>query len=313
MRPSLPPAVFCALALAGPARATDCELLEAGDTVFSACPGVAFEVEADSAKPLREGAVIQVSAVSGNRVRGLAEIDGETRSGWIAADKVHKPDDAECVAALRALPEIRIHHNRFGAIERIDAQDAHFGGENLALLDGLYSLEGLELSGARITNDDLCALEDLSNLRWLYLDRTSVNDDGLLSLRHLVNLEVLVLSESDVRGPGLVHLNKLRRLRVLNLSDCHLDDEALRHLGGLSQVQTLALENAPIRGDGLVHLRAMERLNVLNLNGCSLRQGTLLHLQEAKDLRIIRAREAEIPPADREILMAANPRLAIFN
>jgi len=50
--PSLPPAVFCALALAAPARATDCERLEAGDTVFSACPGACFEVEADSAKPL---------------------------------------------------------------------------------------------------------------------------------------------------------------------------------------------------------------------------------------------------------------------
>jgi hypothetical protein len=97
------------------------------------------------------------------------------------------------------------------------------------------------------------------------------------------------------------------------LSDCQLDDDALRHLQGLRSVQTLALENAEIRGDGLTYLRSMDRLNVLNLNGCSLRPGTLLHLRNAQYLRIVRVREAEIPQADRDQLLAANPRLAIFN
>jgi len=206
----------------------------------------------------------------------------------------------ECVAALRALPEIRIHRNRFGAIERIDAQDTHFGGENLALLNGLYEPGRPGAFPAHaITNDDLCALEDLSNLRWLYLDRTSVNDEGLLSLRHLVNLEVLVLSQSDVRGPGLVHLDRLRRLRVLNLSDCHLDDEALRHLRGLKQVQTLALENAPLRGMAWpISVRwSVERAQLERLLSAP---GDAPPPPGREDLRIIRAREAEIPQADRD-------------
>ena len=298
-----------------PVVATDCERVEAGDTVFAACPGVPFAVDSDtqSPRPLGEGVEIQVSGVTGDRIQGVATVDGETRSGWIPADKVQKPDDPECVAALREFTGVELHQNRHGSVERIDAHDSDFGGDLVRHLDGLYSLEGLELSGARITNDDLCALEDLSNLRWLYLDRTSVNDEGLLSLRHLTRLEVLVLSASDVCGPGLVHLTKLRKLRVLNLSGCQLDDDALRHLQGLRSVQTLALENAEIRGDGLAYLRSMDRLNVLNLNGCSLRPGTLLHLQNAQYLRIVRVREAEIPQADRDQLRAANPRLAIFN
>ena len=302
-------------ALAVPIWATDCERVEAGDTVFAACPGAPFAVESgtQSPMPLGEGVEIQVSSVTGDRIQGVATVDGETRSGWIPADKVQKPDDPECVAALREFSGVELHLNRHGAVERIDAHDSDFGGDLVRHLDGLYSLEGLELSGARITNDDLCALEDLSNLRWLYLDRTSVNDEGLLSLRHLARLEVLVLSASDVCGPGLAHLTKLRKLRVLNLSDCQLNDDALRHLQGLRSVQTLALENAEIRGDGLAYLRSMDRLNVLNLNGCSLRPGTLLHLRDAQYLRIVRVREAEIPQADRDQLMAANPRLAIFN
>lgn len=311
-----PLALFAILGF-GSAAATDCERLESGDTVFSACPDAPFSVDSDagtgSPMPLSEGVVIRVAAVTGNRVQGIAEIGGESRAGWISADKVHKLDDPESVAALRQLPGIALYLDRFGAVQRVDAQNSAFGGEAMAHLQGLYSLEGLELSGSRVTNDDLCQLENLSNLRWLYLDRTSVNDDGLLSLRHLMNLEVLVLSDSKVRGPGLVYLTKLRRLRVLNLSDCQLTDQSMSHLRGLSQVQTLALENAGIRGDGLVHLQAMARLNVLNLNGCTLRPGTLLHLKDAQYLRIVRIREATIPEADREQLLAANPRVAIFN
>ena len=302
-----------AFGLCSLAFATDSDRVEAGDTVFAACPGAEFHEDETVLQSLDEGVKIQVSEVSEDRIEGVVEIDGDTRTGWILAQKVHKPDDEKSIAALKEIEEIDLCVNRLGAVQRIDAKDTHFGGEALTLLEGLYSLECLDLSGSRVTNDDLRHLEGLSNLRWLYLDRTTVDDEGLLSLRHLTNLEVLVLSGSKVRGSGLRHLRNLRQLRVLNLSDCEIDDDALVNLSGLNQVHTLALENAPFDGSGLVDLKPMEHLTTLNLSGCSLKTGTLMHLKDAKDLRIIRASEASIPEEDRDALLAANPNLAMFD
>ena len=304
------PVIFAVLSgLVWSVQATDSKRLEPGDTVYAACPQAEFRIGEENCVYLDENAKIRVVAVNEGQIQGLTD---DMLSGWIPAEKVYKRDDASCVASLKEFDEIQLFTDRFGAILRIDAKDSHFGGDALELLEGLYSLESLELSGSRITNDDLHHLKRLSNLRWLYLDRTSVNDDGLLSLRHLKNLEVLVLSQSSVRGPGLAHLHNLKKLRVLNLSDCPVNDDALIHLTGFDQVQTLALENAPIRGHGLAHLKSMARLNVLNLSGCSLGPGSLLHLRDAGDLRIVRARETPVSTEDRDAMKSANPRLAMF-
>ena len=288
------------------------EHVEPGDTVYAACGGAEFHAESDACMPLEEGTEIQVSSVTENRVRGIAEIEGEVRIGWILSHKIQKRDREESVAALKEIDDIRLHFDRHGAVLRIDATNSHFGGDDLKHLKGLYSLETLELSGSRVTNGDLRHLEDLVNLRWLYLDHTSINDDGLLSLRHLVNLEVLALGQTSVRGSGLAHLSHLRNLRVLNLSDCDLQDDSLRHLGRFEGVQTLALQNVPIDGRGLIHLQSMPRLNVLNLCGCHLKPGTLLHLKGAEELCIIRARLASIPSTDKLALKASNSRLTVF-
>jgi hypothetical protein len=314
--PSRFPALVLLLMSAGriatPAAASDCEGLQAGDTVFAACPGVPFQTDTDESWPLGEGAVIRVSAVAGARIRGEAEIDGSPRVGWIEATRVHRPDDPGALAELRRAEGVELHPNRHGSIARVTARDARFGAEAMAALHGLHDLEGLDLSGARFTNDDLDALRGLSTLRWLSLDRTSVNDEGLHALRHLPALEVLALARTAVRGPGLGHLRSLAHLRVLNLSGCALDDDGLRHLAALPQVQTLALQDLPVRGPGLAHLEALTSLNVLNLSGCDLRPGAVLHLRALPLLRILRLHESPVPASDEAALRAANPHLAVF-
>ena len=129
--------------------------IETGEIVYVACPDSAFSVEGESAASLSEGTQISVLEISDGQLHGVAEVDGQKTAGWIPVSKTFRLDDQDCAAELERNDEIQIQRDRHGAILRIDAKDTHFGGEELAALSGLHSLEVLDLAGSRVTNDDL--------------------------------------------------------------------------------------------------------------------------------------------------------------
>jgi hypothetical protein len=321
-------AALVALALLPFARnagAVDWRRLETGDEVVVATDDTEFFVDQAVASRLTHGTTLKVIELLGSRegqpkvwVGTSVVIDGKPKLGWVHSRKVFKPDNPASLEALKKFEgkeekNVKIERDFLGNVLRIDANNSEITGAALAHVKGLYSLEGLELSGTKITDDDLAHLTGLSNLQWLYLDNTKISDKGLAHLQGLANLDVLALNKSEVTGPGLTNLKGLRQLRVVNLSDCKISDAALESIRSLTQIQTLAMQSLPITGEGLKHLEGLPRLNVVNLNHTKLNSGTLLHLKNCKELRILHLEGAKFDPDDKKGLDDAIPSLAIFD
>ncbi len=301
------------------AWAIDWRRLEIGDEVVVATDDTEFFVDQAVAKRLTHGTTLKVIELLGSKdgqpkvwVGTSVTIDGKPKLGWVHSRKVFKKDNPDSLAALKKF-KIKLEPDFLGNVLRIDANDSDITGEALAHVKGLYSLEGLELSGTKIADDDLAHLADLTNLQWLYLDNTKISDKGLAHLKGLAGLDVLALNKTEVTGPGLSNLKGLKQLRVLNLSDCKISDAALESIHTLTQIQTLALQSLPITGEGLKHLQGLPRLNVVNLNHTKLTPGSLMNLKDCKELRILYLAGATVDKKDKDGLAKAVLSLAIFD
>jgi len=101
-------------------------------------------------------------------------------------------------------------------------------------VNGLASLERLDLNGTRVTDAGLEHVKGLTNLQWLCLTRTKVTDAGLVHLEGLTNLQWLELNNTKITDVGLVHLKGLSSMTHLHLQGTKVTDAGLKHLRELN-------------------------------------------------------------------------------
>jgi len=160
-------------------------------------------------------------------------------------------------------------------------RDPELDEERLAVLNGLSTVEKLELSGSRVTSEGLQHLTGLAKLYMLHLDGTQVGDDGLKHLSRLRSLGVLSLDKTRVTDAGLLQLARMPQLERLYLNGASITDAGLAHLAGLAGLKELSLVETQISDVGLAHLRGLKNLEMLKIHDTRVTQAGMNELHAA--------------------------------
>jgi DnaJ-like protein len=128
--------------------------------------------------------------------------------------------------------------------------------------NGLWALHA---DGARIADAELVNLQGMRTLQVLDLTGTLVTDAGLLHLQDLGALETLLLWDTHVTDAGLAMLGRMSSLRILGLGNTGVTDAGLAHLAGLEHLRVLQLSGTAVEGYGLEHLHGLLDLDIVSL------------------------------------------------
>lgn len=171
----------------------------------------------------------------------------------------------------------------FKTASGVNLSEIHTIDAGLDFLEGLPSLQSLDLFGTKVTPKGLEHLKHLTSLKWLRLGSTEVTDACLVNLEDLTSLGALDLAGNTLfdglTDKGVEHLKKLTNLRSLDLSYNRVTDKGLLHLRGLVKLQLLDLGYTRITDNGLEHLKVLTNLRELSL------QGTKVTAEGIKKLR----------------------------
>ena len=135
------------------------------------------------------------------------------------------------------------HLDGLTTLEFLDLYETHVTDVGLEKVEGLTRLEWLDLSCTQVGDAGLRYLRGLTKLKHLNLNGTHVTDGGLEKLRGLADLKALGLAGTNVMDAGLRNLKGLRNLRHLNLVDTQVTEK------GVNELQE-ALPNCKINWDG---------------------------------------------------------------
>ena len=128
--------------------------------------------------------------------------------------------------------------------------------------NGLWALHG---DGSQVRDDQLAHLQGMQSLQVLDLSRTPVTDAGLVHLQSLEALDTLMLWDTAVTDAGVALLARLESLRVLGLGNTLVSDAGLAHLSQLARLRVLQLHGTAVSGEGLVHLHGLLDLDIVTL------------------------------------------------
>ncbi|MHC4111897.1 MAG: redoxin family protein, partial [Planctomycetota bacterium] len=198
----------------------------------------------------------------------------------------------------RKMPEIKFKSSRRPELpkkfpteslkltDKLDLSSTQTTDADLAQrLEGLTSLQELNLSRTQITNKGLTHLSGLTSLRKLFLSNTQITDAGLAHLKNLTSLQSLCLHDTQVSDAGLAHLKDLTSLQSLCLHDTQVSDAGLAHLKDLTSLETLRLEKTQVSDAGLMHLKDVSQLKLLHLHATAVTDAGLLHLKGLTNLQ----------------------------
>ncbi|MBN1588499.1 MAG: hypothetical protein JW888_03200 [Pirellulales bacterium] len=115
-------------------------------------------------------------------------------------------------------------------MRRLVAKPRQWKPQALADLQGLDSLDSLDLSGTEVADKDLEALTPLKSLKTLLLARTAISDAGMARLAGLGALETLDLSDTQVSDAGLPYLRGMKKLRTLVTHRSRVTEQGLAAL-----------------------------------------------------------------------------------
>lgn len=146
-------------------------------------------------------------------------------------------------------------------------------------LQGLHSLERLDLTFSEISDTGLRCVANIPTLRHLNLSQClRISNAGLAQLQP--QLQSLNLRHCyDIDGTGLQQLQRLSQLQELDLTGCYqILDADLQHLQGLPLTQLNLSRCSRLTDTGLPHLAELTALEQLNLNECFYVTNEGLHL-----------------------------------
>jgi Leucine-rich repeat (LRR) protein len=221
------------------------------------------------------------------------------------------PDDPKDAEALRKIKYVFCRPKKKGNIEVLVWTDAAPDRRDFSHLKGLHSVKRLWLSG-NFSDDDLAPIEGLKTLDDLDLSRTSVTDAGLAHLRGLTALRILHLTEcKGVTDAGLVHLAGLMALERLYLDRTRIHGDGLKHLQGLKELRLLDVAYTQIDNDSLATVAMLRALDNLDVSGTGITDSGLHRLRRLSNLKMLETWETQVTRAGGERLIAELPKLAI--
>lgn len=189
--------------------------------------------------------------------------------------------------------------------------------EQLRQLDGLISLEYLNLGHTPLDTAQFSWLSQFPKLKTLILSGTGADDSCVPYLASLRALEELDLARCKMSDAGVQALWKVANLVGVNLGDCHISDKALSGLGFCFALHSLALPNTRVSDNGVEIivtevLRANQQLKSLVLRSCDISDKALVRLASLKQLALLDLYATEVTAKGAAFLKKSLPGCRIF-
>eukprot|EP00913_Durusdinium_trenchii_P008800 g8266.t1 len=156
--------------------------------------------------------------------------------------------------------------------------DPKIADDDLRLLEGVGTLQKVDLTGSKVEGEGLRHLAGMDDLYILHLGGTRVTDAAMPHIARLPSLGILSLSETKVTDSGLKHLTELKHLERVFLDGTSITDDGLAHIAELSQLKELNLTDAAITDRGLAHLKGLKNLELLKVDGTKVTKAGLADL-----------------------------------
>ena len=208
----------------------------------------------------------------------------DLRSSWIT------DSDMPRLAELHDLRRLDISLTRIsdrglralktaGSIEDLNLYFAEqVSDESTAIFRNWKHLKRLNLRGTKITDSTLEILEGVPSLEWLDIGWAQITDTGLDHLSSLNNLRSLSMGGNKLTGSALQVLRQLPQLEYLDIGGTQrtdsglwsmlLNDDGLQAIASVAELRELRMAGTGITGRGLTRLKGLSKLERLNLQGC---------------------------------------------
>lgn len=153
--------------------------------------------------------------------------------------------------------------------------------QDLEIVQGLSSLQKLELSGSEVTSAGLVKLAGLKNLYTLHLANTKVDDSGLKSLSGLRNLGILSLSNTKVSDAGIGELRSMPNLEMLSLDGTAITDAAMQVISQMVNLKELILTRTKVSDSGAELIKSLKKLERLKIHETQVSLEKMKEISEA--------------------------------
>ena len=151
--------------------------------------------------------------------------------------------------------------------------------QDLARLQGNFSLKNIVLGNCPIGDQGILQLAGQKQLRWLDLTGTMVGDSGFSVMAASTRLEQLSLERTLITDRSLEILAGMKQLEELDLSSTRVTDKGIASLSGLRRLKRLWLTGTMVSDQGLQHLESLKALELLELTGTSVTEEGLEKLR----------------------------------
>jgi hypothetical protein len=250
-------------------------------------------------------------AVPGTKELGL-KVDYET-SEDLAAVASLEPEALQSISLART----RVVDESLSLLAGRPLLDINLAGTGIGdgamvHLEGMSSLQTLDLWGTMVSNYGLGSLAGLALLRTVDLWGTLVSDAGLHHLEDLPSLSRLYVPGPRISSEGIAHIGRCRALRALDLSGAHVGDEGILLLRDLRSLEVLYLWDADITDDGLAHLSLLPALTEVDLGRNPITDEGLHHLAAIPTLERVHLWDTAVTRAGLDRFRRAMPDLYTY-
>jgi len=196
--------------------------------------------------------------------------------------------------------------------------------EGTAIFRNWKHLKRLNLRGTKITDSTLEILEGVPSLEWLDIGWAQITDTGLDHLSSLNNLRALTMGGNKLTSAALQVLRQLPQLEYLDISGTQrtdsglwsmlLTDDGVQAIASVTELRELRLGGTSITGRGIAMLKALSKLERLNLQGCKrLGDDTAEALSGFRQLRTLDLKDSGLSAQSIQRVRAALPQCQVVD
>jgi internalin A len=194
-------------------------------------------------------------------------------------------------------------------LKRLNLRGTKLTDSTLQILNGLTTLEFLDIGFAQVTDSGLSQLTALANLKEFAVGGNKLTDAGLQTLRLMPSLTSLDLSGAQrtdsglwsvsLTESGLETLATLKELQHLRLNGIAVSPLGLSKLTGLTKLTRLDLQScARITDDVVPVLKSLPALRIVDLSATAVTEAGIARLRQAcPNLRVLYSKFQATPPA----------------
>jgi Leucine Rich repeat len=189
--------------------------------------------------------------------------------------------------------------------------------DQLCQLEGLTSLEHLNLERTPLDISDFSWILQFPNLKTLLLSGPDVADNCLPFISALHDIHDLHLTRSRMTDQGVRALWEMRSLQGINLDGTAIGDDALDSLGCCSHLRRLKLSDTRVSDTGVevIVTEALEhsmRLSSLSLRSCRITNQALVRLASLTTLVLLDLFGTDVTAQGAAFLKSALPKCTIL-